>query len=73
MNIKKQARIQYNKERDEYALMLSTDGGKTWGFSLGCRCQRREGESPDAEPMFVSIELIEEMKRSILNGFEIVY
>ena len=67
------ARIAYNKEKDEYQLLLSTDRGKEWGFSYGSKCQQRKDDDPDAEPLYVYCGIIEEMKKAILNGFEIVY
>lgn len=73
MQNKKQVRIAYDKKEDAYNLMLSTDGGEEWGFSLGCKCRRSENCNPDDEPMFVSIELIEELKKAIRNGFDVVY
>jgi hypothetical protein len=67
------ARIGYNKNEDAYELLISTDGGKTWGMSVSSKCQRCEKDKPDAEPMFISCTLIEEMKRAISYGYEIVY
>ena len=67
------ARIMYDKKLDMYKLMLSTDGGETWDFSTGCVCQRCDKDKPDAEPMFINIGLIEEMKKAIICGFNIVY
>ena len=70
---KPQARIGYNKQRDAFELLISTDGGETWGLELSCKCMRSEHDKKDDEPMFVSIELIEAMKRAISYGYEIVY
>lgn len=69
----RKVRIAYNKPEDSYDLMLSTDGGEEWGLSLGCKCQRGEHDKPDDEPMLVSVGIIEELKRAILNGFDVVY
>lgn len=70
---KKKARISYDKEQDEYKLMLSTDGGDTWDFCTGCICQRCENDKPDKEPMYVHVGLIEEMKKAIRCGFSVTY
>lgn len=67
------ARIGYDKKADMYKLLLSTDDGETWDFSVGCECQRSEHDKSDDEPMFIHISLIEEMKKAIACGFEIVY
>ena len=66
-------RIKYDKEQDEYQLLLSTDGGETWGFDLGCKCQKGLRDGPDDEPMLISCSMLEEIKKSILCGFEMVY
>lgn len=73
MKNKNLARIAYNKKEDMYCLMLSTDDGESWDFSFGTKCQRRAGEAPDAEPMYISCELIENMKHAIRCGFEMVF
>ena len=70
---KRQCRIGYNKAEDSYVLYISTDGGETCGYSLGCKCVRREGEPKDAEPMYVNIGLIEKLKEAISLGYEVVY
>lgn len=69
----KKARIAYDKGQDMYKLMLSTDGGDTWDFSTGSQCRRCTEDKPDDEPMFIHISLIEEMKKAIRCGFNIVY
>ncbi|MBP5720434.1 MAG: hypothetical protein J6W82_05160 [Bacteroidales bacterium] len=69
----KKARIAYDKPQDMYKLMLSTDGGDSWDFSTGSQCRRCAEDEKDAEPMFVHIGLIEEMKKAIRCGFRIVY
>ena len=66
-------RIKYDRQNDMYCLMLSTDDGETWDLSFGSKCQRRMGESIDDEPMYVSIDLIEEMKKALRCGFDMVY
>ena len=67
------ARIKYDKANDMYCLMLSTNGGDDWDFSFGTKCQLSQKDKPDAEPMYISCELIEEMKKAIMCGFEMVY
>lgn len=67
------ARIGYDKKQDMYKLMLSTDDGETWDFCCGCECQRSEHDKPDDEPMFVHISLIEELKKAIACGYDIVF
>ena len=66
-------RIAYNKGEDEYDLMLSIDGGETWGFSRGTKCMHYQGQDPEEEPMHISCTIIEELKKSILLGYEFVY
>lgn len=66
-------RIGYNKKEDMYQLLLSTDGGETWDFSFGSVCQRSANDDEDAEPMFISCQLVEELKKAIRCGFEVVY
>lgn len=73
MENKNKVRIAYDKKNDGFNLMLSTDGGEEWEFQLGCKCRRSDSCQLDDEPMFVSIELIEELKRAVLCGFEFVY
>ena len=67
------ARIGYDKPHDMYKLMISTDDGETWDFSCGCECQRSEHDKPDDEPMYSHISLIEELKKAIACGYEIVF
>ena len=67
------ARIGYNKKEDAYELLISTDGGDTWGMSVSSKCRRCEGQSEEEEPMFVSIGLLEELKRAVALGYRIVY
>lgn len=73
MNKDLKARIGYNKKEDAYELLISTDGGESWGMSVSSKCRRREGQSPDDEPEFIHIGLIEKMKEAIAYGYEIVY
>ena len=70
---KMQARIAYNKERDSYELWLSSDSGKSWDVSLSCKCQNGKNDIEEAEPMLVSIELIDSLKHCISLGYKIVY
>lgn len=72
-NKKLVARIGYDKTNDEYQLRISTDGGETWNYSMGAKCTRSVKDEPDAEPMFVSCTLIEELKKCIALGYEVVY
>lgn len=66
-------RIKYDKKTDSFCLMLSNDGGEEWNLCIACPCHRAEGESKDIEPMYVSIDLIEELKKAVACGFEFVY
>ena len=66
-------RIDYDHKKDEFQLLISTDGGEEWGFSFGTKCQQRKGNGQDAEPMYIHCQIIDELKRAILNGFEVVY
>lgn len=68
-----QARIRYNKEKDAYELQLSSDGGKEWSVSISSKCQLSARNDANDEPEFVHISFIEEMKKAIANGFEIVW
>ena len=67
------ARIGYNKKEDAYELLISTDGGNTWGMSVSSKCRRCDTDKPDAEPMYISLALVEKMKEAIRFGYEIVY
>ena len=67
------ARIGYVKSNDSFDLLISTDGGDTWGMSVSSKCRRCEGQDPEAEPEFVHIGLIEDLKKAIALGYRIVY
>lgn len=67
------ARITYDKKEDAYKLMLSQDGGETWNLCKSCACKRSEEDLPEEEPMFIYVGLIDELKKAILCGYEIVY
>lgn len=66
-------RIAYDKTKDSYNLLLSTDGGETWGFSLGSKCLHYQGQDPEEEPMHISCIIIEELKKAVLLGYEFDY
>lgn len=66
-------RIGYNKQNDAYELLISTDGGKSWGMTTSAKCRRCDKDSPDDEPMFIHVSLIEELKKAISLGYEVVY
>ena len=73
MENKNLVRIGYNKNNDEYQLLISNDGGDTWDFSYGCTCKNCKDDESDEEPMFVYIGLIEELKKRIAYGYTVVY
>ncbi|MBO7183046.1 MAG: hypothetical protein J6V49_02825 [Bacteroidales bacterium] len=66
-------RIGYDKLTDSFNLLISNDGGDTFDFSEGSRCVRAAGQSKEAEPMFVSCELINALKKAIAYGYRVVY
>lgn len=66
-------RIGYVKSKDSFDLFISSDGGDSWGMSVSSTCRRCEGQDPDAEPEFVHIGLIEELKRALALGYRAVY
>ena len=68
-----QCRIKYDKATDSYCLMLSTDYGETWDLSLASKCQFSKHDNEEDEPMYVHAHLIEELKKAVLCGFEMVY
>lgn len=67
------ARIGYNKKEDAFELLISTDGGRTWGMSESSKCRKCDIDKPDAEPMFIHCGLIDAMKNAIRYGYRIVY
>ena len=71
--MKNLVRISYNKEHDEFQLLISTDGGKEWGYSCGCKCVRSERDNPDEEPMYIYCGLIDELKKCLFLGYKMVY
>ena len=73
MENKNLVRIGYNKNNDEYQLLISNDGGNIWDFSYECACKNCKDDKSDDEPMFVYIGLIEEFKKCIAYGYEVVY
>lgn len=64
--------MRYNKDRDEYELWLSTDGGKEWGFSTGCVCQKGLRDAPEDEPMLISCRIMIELMHCLDLGYEAV-
>ena len=70
---KMKCRIGYNKEQDAYELLLSSDGGESWNMSMSAKCRRCDKNDPDDEPEFIHIGLIEELKKAISLGYEVVY
>lgn len=65
-------RIKYDRRTDTYILYTSTDGGKTWDYNIGCKCQNSIKDNPEDEPCFIHISLIQELKNAIRNGYEII-
>ena len=70
---KMQVRIVYNKARDSYDLMLRSDETEEWGLEIGCKCQRSAHDPNAEEAEFVSIGLIEQLRRDISLGAELIY
>ena len=69
---KPQMTIHYCKERDEYQLLTRQSEDEDFEYNCGWKCYRCEYDHPDAEPMFVSITLLEEMKKLLKWGYELV-
>lgn len=69
---KLQARIKYEKESDMYVLYTSTNGGETWDYNTGWKCQFKEGREDAVEPEYVHISILGALKRCIAFGYEIV-
>lgn len=67
-----QMKIEYVKEKDMYQLLVRYSPTEEWGFCCGSVCQRCEHDKPDAEPMFVSAMFIEEIRKGINLGYEMV-
>ena len=66
-------RINYDKEHDEFQVLISTDGGEEWGLCAGTRCQRSEKNSSEDEPMYIHCGLIDELKKCLFLGYEMVF
>lgn len=68
-----QMRFAYCKERDEYQLLTRLNEKDEWGYEAGWKCVRAEGQRKDDEPMFVCCTAIEEMKKLVRYGYEMIY
>lgn len=65
----KLVRFKYDEKRDEYQLLLSTDGGETWDLSVGSVCCF-SSEYPDVSfPMYVHCSLIIKFQEALTLGF----
>ena len=72
MDRDKLVRIAYDEDRDGYYVYLSNDGGSNWNLSVGCKCVRCKSDSVVAEPMYVHITLITELRKAIRCGYRMV-
>ena len=69
---KPQMTIYYCKERDEYQLLTRQSENDDFQFNIACKCYRCEHDKPDAEPMFISVAMINEIKKLLKWGYELV-
>ena len=67
------ARIGYNKKEDSFDLLISTDGGDTWGLCVSSKCRLSINNKAGDEPEFIHCGLISELKNAIRLGYRIVY
>lgn len=67
------ARIGYNKKEDAFELLISTDGGDTWGMVAQSKCRLSDTNKPDDEPVFIHCDLIACLKDVIRCGYRVVY
>ena len=65
--------VEAEKKEDAFELLISTDGGDTWGMDISSKCRRCDMDKPDAEPEFIHCGLIQHMKDAIRYGYRIVY
>lgn len=72
-NSELKARIGYNKKEDAFELLISTDGGDTWGMSVQSKCRLSDTNKPDDEPEFIHCGLIGYLKDAIRYGYRVVY
>ena len=65
------AKVNYNEERDSFDVMISTDGGETWGLDTSYFCQEIRKGAPDGEKDFIHWHVIEKIGHLIDNGYEV--
>lgn len=66
-------RIAYVKADDAFEVRISTDGGDEWDMLIHCPCCRSVGQREDDEPMYVHVDLLQELKKALAFGYEAVY
>lgn len=58
---------------DGYALIISSDGGKTWGMSLFSPCRNMIDDNPGQDPEYIHFTILQEIYRAQKLGYKVEF